>query len=149
LTLPQWQAPHCARLLVLTPVKILRLWLLVLLAVLLPVRGAMAGAMLCSPAGVGTQQELRTLHEHAADSSAQAGPHAGHHHLQAAHHDEAADPGHDKCNLCSAFCSLTPLLSDMPGVPPPLEVPAESFPDFSAPAPSFLSDGQERPPRSF
>jgi hypothetical protein len=129
----------------LTLVKILRLWLLVLLAVLLPVRGAMAGAMLCSPAGVGTQQELRTLHEQAADSSL----HAVHHHEEAAHHDDAADPGHDKCNLCSAFCSLTPLLSDMPGVPPPLEVPAESFPDFSAPAPSFLSDGQERPPRSF
>jgi hypothetical protein len=126
-------------------VKILRLWLLVLLAVLLPVRGAMAAAMLCPPAGVGTQQELRTVHDHAGDSHAQA----GHHHEGEAHHDEAADPGHDKCNLCSAFCSLTPLLSEQPGVPPPPDAPAASFPDFSAPAPSFLSDGQERPPRSF
>jgi hypothetical protein len=145
LTLPQWQAPQCTRLIVLAPVKILRLWLLVLLAALLPVRGAMAAAMLCPPAGVGTQQELRSNHEHEGASHA----HAEHHHEGAAHHDESADPGDEKCNLCSAFCSLTPLLSEMPGVPPPLEVPVESFPDFSAPAPSFLSDGQERPPRSF
>ena len=132
-------------LLVLAPVKILRLWLLVLLAALLPVRGAMAAAMLCPPASVGTQQEVRSDQEHDGASHA----HAEHHHDGAAHHDEAADPGHEKCNLCSAFCSLTPLLSEMPGVPPPLEVAAESFPGFSAPAPSFLSDGQERPPRSF
>ena len=124
--------------------KILRLWLLVVLATLLPVRGAMAAAMLCPPAGVGTQSEMHATHGDAADMHA----HAGHHHEAAAHHDEAPASGHDKCNLCSAFCSITPLLSDMPGVPPPLDVPSATFPDFSAPAASFLSDGQERPPRT-
>ena len=39
--------------------KHFRLWLLLLLAVLLPVRGAFAAAMFCPPAGVGTQSEVR------------------------------------------------------------------------------------------
>ncbi|MGM9488036.1 hypothetical protein [Ideonella sp. YS5] len=125
--------------------KILRLWLLVVLATLLPVRGAMAAAMLCPPSVIGGQGEMHATHDHqAADMQG----HSAHHHDAAASHDELPSSDHDKCNLCSAFCSITPLPSDMPGVPPPLDAPAASFPDFSAPAASFLSDGQERPPRS-
>jgi len=129
-------------------VKFLRLFLLVVLAALLPVRGAMAGFMLCPPVGAAQQAELQASGHEAHHEHPQAADHAAHHHEAAAHHDESPAPDHDQCNLCSAFCSLTPLPSAMPGVPPPLEVSAASFPDFAAPAPSFVCGGQERPPRS-
>ena len=128
--------------------KVLRLWLLVVLAVLLPIRGAMAAAMLCPPVGAAMPAELRASGHEAHHGHEQAGGQAMHHHEAAAHHDESPAPDHDQCNLCSAFCSLTPLPSAMPGVPPPLEVSAASVPDFAAPAPSFVCGGQERPPLS-
>ena len=70
---------------------------------------------------------------HDAGNSASAGHHAG---------------GFEKCNLCCDFCSITPLLSALPSVPAPRDLSSVSFPALFAPAPSFLSDGQERPPRS-
>jgi len=59
------------------------------------------------------------------------------------HHD-----GFGKCNLCCDFCSMTPLLSTQPSIPTPPNLSSVQFPDLFAPAPSFVSDGQERPPRS-
>jgi hypothetical protein len=139
-------------------VRTIRIWLLVLLAVLLPVRGAVAVAMLCPAASAGGQGSL-------AAATASAG--MDHHVVDAAHQGEHehADPqhaGHDsgtsgsghhadgfgKCNLCCDFCSMTPLLSTLPTIPTPQHLSSVSFPDLFAPAPSFLSDGQERPPRS-
>lgn len=97
-------------------------------------------------------------------SELRIGGHAGHHDMDQTvltdHHEAAHDhggtghhDGHDhgavdKCNMCSAFCSLTPLASDAPRMPEPAALPSVKFPDFSTPAPSFLSDGQERPPRT-
>lgn len=114
--------------------KLARIWLLLLLAVLLPLRGAVAAAMPC-----------------AAGSSGMHGAQAGHHGMashvagQGQAHDHGAA---DMCNMCSAFCSLTPLPSHAPALPEPEALPAVKFPDLSTPAPSFLSDGQERPPRT-
>ena len=127
--------------------KLLRICLLVLLATLLPIRGAMAAAMLCPPAGVGAHGEMRLM-EHDL---------AGHDHIDDAHahhqHDDGKQDGHgksaeDKCNLCSALCSLTPMLSETVGIQEPRDFIDASFPVLSVPAPSFLSDGEERPPRS-
>lgn len=75
-------------------------------------------------------------HQHAAHGSGMPAS-SGHH----------AD-GFGKCNLCCDFCSMTPLLSTLPTIPTPLNLASVSFPDLFAPAPSFVSDGQERPPRS-
>jgi hypothetical protein len=132
--------------------KSVRVWLLLLLALLLPVRGAVAAAMLCPIAGSGMQTEMQ-VQVSAADHAAHE---AMHEHKDA--HEHAASPVHsadhdhgkaaDRCNLCSAFCSLTPLVGGVPTVPTPLDLSSTAFPDFSAPSPSFLSDGQERPPRS-
>lgn len=137
--------------------KVIRIWLLVLLAALLPVRGAIAAAMLCPPAAAGTHSEMPRMdhgamagaHEyahqdHAQHEHADAGLHGDH----GGTHDDKGPTSHDKCNLCSACCSATPLLSTMPSVPQPHGLATASFPDVFAPAPSFLSDGQERPPRS-
>ena len=129
--------------------KSVRIWLLVLLAVLLPVRGAVAAAMLCPIAGAGVQTEVQMSSEYAAHEAMHQHQHQ---HQHAASHEHTADHDHassaDRCNLCSAFCSLTPLVGSVPTVAAPLDLAAVVFPDFSAPPPSFFSDGQERPPRS-
>ena len=126
-----------------------RVWVLVLLAVVLPMRGAMAAAMLCAPSnpGVTTQAPVPEAAAHH-----DAGEHVHHDRAPHAHgggaHDHHATASQDKCNLCSATCSLTPLLHHVAGVAPPCDLETASFPDLAAPAPSFLSDGQERPPRT-
>jgi len=134
-------------------VRIFRIWLLLLLAVMLPIRGAVAAAMLCPVAESGTQLELR-LHEHslghqAMDQAAKV-DHASMHldHTASGHHHDDGAGQPDTCNLCSAFCSVTALVSSLPTVLAPLDTAAASFPDLSAPAATFLSGGQDRPPRS-
>jgi len=81
------------------------------------------------------------------------GEHASHHadqHL----HDSAAPLHHhdhdgtDKCSLCASCCSATPLLTTFAPTIAQLEESAATFPRFQASAPTFVSDGQERPPRS-
>lgn len=127
--------------------KLLRIWLLVLLAALLPIRGAMAAAMLCPPA-VGPHG-----HQSVVGVSSHHGHEAAHVHQQATadaagaqhHHDGGS---HDKCSLCASCCSVVPLMSAFVDLPEPFGA-AERFPELSVPAASFVSDGQERPPRSF
>lgn len=129
----------------LTPLKLLRIALLLVLALLLPIRGAVAAAMLCPAAGADVSVEAPEPHHHAMadegadEAPADAGPH---------HHHAAQDGAPDKCNLCSACCSLSLLASSVPSVLPPLLVGTAGFPTLSVPAPTFLSDGQERPPRT-
>jgi hypothetical protein len=132
--------------------KTVRICLLLLLAVLLPIRGAVAAAMVCPVAGTGSQTEVR-VHDHA----------IGHHEVGSTgntdhsmhHEDGAGGDGHDgaasasdKCDLCSAFCSIPPLIETLPAAFKLPDAAAATFPPFSARAPSFLSDGPERPPRS-
>jgi hypothetical protein len=123
----------------------IRTWLLVLLTVLLPIRGAVAGAMLCPVAGSGVQSEV-ILH------GEKIGHHAEHesmpHDHGVGHHDHGGSAnGSDKCNVCSAFSSVTPLVSNLPTPFLAPDIAGASFPDFSAPATSFLRDGPERPPQ--
>jgi hypothetical protein len=146
--------PPCALRAKVKDVKAVRICLLVLLAVLLPIRGAVAAAMLCPVGSTGMQSELR-MHEHSAGHEAmdhgtvhERGS-EDHDHASADHHHEGQGQGSsDKCNTCAAYCCLTPLVSDIPMLPEPVGSTAIKFPQLSSPAPSFLSDGQERPPRS-
>ena len=130
-------------------VKTVRIWFLLLLAVLLPFRSAVAAAMLCPVGGPGVQSELRsgdcTPHH---DMGAMSPPEAAHDHGGAGH-----DAGHDhgavgKCTMCSAFCAWAPGVGNAPGLPEPAALAGVKFPSFSTPSPSFLSGGQERPPRT-
>lgn len=126
--------------------KTARLCLLILLSLLLPVHGAVAAAMLC-PAGSGHETTLNAAVV-ATDSHVAAGADHAQHHHEADTGGGHATAGAEKCNLCCDFCSMTPLLSSPPSIPVPRDLSAPTFPDLLAPAPSFLSDGQERPPRS-
>jgi hypothetical protein len=67
--------------------------------------------------------------------------------VDAGHHQSVADQ-HGQCSLCAACCSALPIVSALPTVGSPYGASGARFPDLFTPAPSFLSEGQERPPRS-
>ncbi|MGN6528895.1 MAG: hypothetical protein ACTHL8_21075 [Burkholderiaceae bacterium] len=123
--------------------RLLRVWLLVLLAILLPMRGAIAAASPCEGlAHHAPAQRMHTHHHmHAAvePDAASAADHG------AAHHDDA---GIDKCNLCASCCSATPMPMTFSPTVAALGDHVATFPLLQAAAPTFLSEGQERPPRS-
>lgn len=128
--------------------KFLRLWFLVLLAVLLPVRGAMAATMPCMPAGAGGHAEV-VVTGHVEAHAHHEGMDHGH---DAQVHEPTPDPqpghGHasqDKCNMCSASCSSPPLAGSFPAIDGPVVLSTATFPAVSAPAPTFQSGGQDRP----
>ena len=125
--------------------KSLRIWLLLLLAVLVPIRGAIAAALPCAGAG---------LAAHVGQAHA-AGPaqhhHAGHmshagHASPLAHTGEHGDDG--KCNPCASCCLGATLPATFSPAIAAIEQAGASFAVLQASAPTFLSDGQERPPRS-
>jgi hypothetical protein len=126
-------------------VKSLRIWLLLLLAVLLPIRGAIAAALPC--AGEGPPAHVGVAH---------ATGHAQHHHVGHVSHTghasplaHAGDHGDDgKCNLCASCCLGATLPTTFSPAIAALEQAGASFAVLQASAPTFLSDGQERPPRS-
>lgn len=82
-------------------------------------------------------QESAASHGCAASASGVDGAPAGHDHGSS-----------DACNACAAYCSLTPLLGTVPALSGPQDPVALRFASVAALAPSFVSDGQERPPRT-
>lgn len=129
--------------------KMLRMCLMLMLVVLLPWRGAVAAAMLCPPVSMPASHGAHGHHD-ASATPAVDGPAS----LQARHpdhqgQDNTPPPAADgKCQLCAATCALSTLPAPAPGLPHPPAVAASAFPPLVAPAPDFLSGGQERPPRS-
>ena len=132
-------------------VKKLRIWLLVLLAILLPVRGAVAASMLCEEPGALTST---ASHSH---QPAQ-GHTSAHDDVQPAqdvtHDDTLASYGKslggvDACNLCVVYCgSVTALVSQVLTVLAPVDLASTPITVFATAAPSFVPDGPERPPRT-
>ncbi|MFZ4289514.1 hypothetical protein [Variovorax sp. HJSM1_2] len=136
-----------------------RIFFLLLLALLLPIRGALAAAMLCgvsSPSGLtelsvgdGTigHEEMTVNMEHSHGAG-------GHEHESTKDVSDADLHGWQdhgatsKCNMCSAFCGLTLLVSNAPALNEPLDLAQVKHSDPAALSPSHISDGQERPPRT-
>ena len=132
--------------------KAARFLLLVLLAVLLPLRGALADVAHCATGSATTAADVSA-------PLAPPGPHGdahatGHHHAIEA---SQAPAGHlqageahaaDNCNLCTVSCSTTPFASAAPSLTAPASIAAGPYPALIAPPPSHSSEGQERPPRS-
>lgn len=113
--------------------KTFRLFLLLLLAVLLPVRGALAAAMPCE-----------SWAAMPGDTVAMAGEgHHEHHH----HEGSASSSAQDKCKHCAAcvFSPMTGSEAELPATPVPQGL---RYPAWSVSVTAFLSDGLERPPRS-
>jgi hypothetical protein len=129
-------------------VKQCRIWFLVLLAVLVPIRGAVAAAMLCpqgqheavvAPAAIGNTEEAAPCPHHHRAADAPALPDDG---GSTASADAAA------CTLCAACCSAASMVPSVPTVPLASGITAMAFPRSSASVPGFISGGQDRPPRS-
>ena len=132
--------------------RTVRALFVIFLALLLPLRGAVAGAMLC-PAGGASAAASSHMQHLAAHDDATAMHHDDGAHHDHAHHEQAqptsTSSSHDTgCNLCIAFCSMTPMPSAAPTIEPSTLSTTLSFPALQAPAPSFQSGGPDRPPRS-
>ncbi|WP_422823025.1 hypothetical protein [Variovorax humicola] len=103
--------------------------------------------MSCEPAGGAGQAAIHLHPSGQAQPDAVDHDHVAHEHGTTGEHANSGSAP-DKCNLCCDLCSLTPLLSSLPTVPLPQAVAAISFPDLFAPSPSYLTERQDRPPRS-
>jgi hypothetical protein len=136
-------------------VKKLRVVILVLLALLLPIRGAVAAAMLCPgdgsapssavaveqvhvamPVEHGLDEERATAHHHSSDGAA-------------SDHDASVSDGHPTaCQLCASGCCLTPLAFAPPSVQARVLTTSAVSRALTLNIPDFESGGQDRPPRT-
>jgi hypothetical protein len=128
-------------------VKLLRILLLVLLAVLVPLRGAIAAAAVC-PDGAPHFHSASGKHMHMHGNSA-----GGMEHLHAIADVEPAHQAHvehdsGKCSVCCASCTASANAPTFALTVVPLEASSSKFPPLTAGVPAFVSEGQERPPRS-
>ena len=126
--------------------------ILLLVALLLPFRGAMAaGGMLCHSGGGSPPAAAQTMaseHSHESHQVSDVHKHGHGEHARSAKADSHSGTDSPSCNLCSAVCSAPPLPS--PGIglnafPPP---GAERFPATSSVCSTVALDGLERPPRT-
>lgn len=126
--------------------KLVRILFSLLLASLLPLQGAVAAAMSCpheltSPQAheVSQPEDSVVDHEQMLDGEGMEHP---------PHPSHAAKVA-GKCGLCAACCSGAALASSWPTDIRFIPTAAAAFPVTRSLAASFLSDGPERPPRSF
>ena len=135
--------------------KNLRFVILVLLALLLPIRGAMAAAMLCPGEGSGTTAVV-AIEEDDVAMPAEPGLHneqaTAHHHSsdgEAFDGDTSVSDGHPTaCQVCASGCCLTPLVFAPPSLQARVLAASGAFPALSLAIAAFESGGQDRPPRT-
>jgi hypothetical protein len=140
-------------------VKSFRIVVLLLMALLIPVRGAVAATMLCAGAGepptpVAVEHVHHAMHGDQtapADHPDHAGPADQVDHAMTA----GSDTDHDgsglhagACQVCASDCHAVPLAAAAPSLDGPILTASAAFPAFKAPAPAFQSGGQDRPPRT-
>ncbi|OYT89168.1 MAG: hypothetical protein CFE46_01695 [Burkholderiales bacterium PBB6] len=140
--------------------KHLRVLLLVLLTVLLPVRGAVAAAMLCSGGGVmaaaanaapapmvvGHCDEARLAVFNMAAQDAGSPDSSAH--TEAADDADSSSPHAGACPFCAGGCNLTPLAFAPPSVEAVAPANTAHFPELTTRVAARYPDGQERPPRT-
>jgi hypothetical protein len=133
-------------------VKSLRTFILVLLTVLLPIRGAVAAAMLCP----GEKAMASTFaaaappeHDKHASHGMQAHHSATHGHAHGGASDESPSDGHaTACQFCAGGGCVTPLAFAPPSVQSPRVTASAAFPELTARISAYHTDGQDRPPRT-
>lgn len=125
--------------------KMLRLWLLVLLAVLVPLRGTFAAAAVC-PDGVPHAASSKPLQGQGAPTAAMAHAHVGA--ATASAQGAHLDHGGGKCSVCCASCTASANAPTFTWTVVPLDASSSEFPRLTAGVPAFVSESPERPPRS-
>jgi hypothetical protein len=142
-------------------VKYLRTILVVLLTVLLPMRGAVASAMLCPgqvPAGsegaaaahaqrAMPEGQAMTLHHEPAVPCG-AHDHADEYAPMQAHDDATPASHAGACLFCAGGCCVAPLAFAPPSVQSPPLASTAAFPALIVRVAAYQSGGQDRPPRS-
>ena len=117
----------------------LRSFILVLLALLLPVRGVVAATLMYPQAvEAGSAAEV--------DVGAHHDDHGLHHAGPAS--DEAQCEGMQAktCHFCASACCMAAIVGEPPSLGAVALPEPAGFPALAAPAASHFSDGQERPP---
>lgn len=109
--------------------KRFRVWLLVLLCVVLPLRGALATTLVCPTMASG----VLSLSLPAPAPHCQDGP---------------GEPTPTPCAHCVTACTATPMPTVALEVPAPADLSGATFPAPSLPDANFVGEGLERPPRS-
>ncbi len=131
--------------------KLARFWLLIVLALLLPLRGALAQVLPCT--GGHGEPVVQALEGHRAALAHAAGPHG--HAVGHAHSDadsgpvESASAGDDhpgQCSACASCCTGVPVPSLAGAVVPEPASCATRFPSWSAPVPGVVPERLDRPP---
>lgn len=127
--------------------KHLRIFILVLLALVLPVRGAVAAAMLC-PEGVGTGVvALVAEHGH---QDRQVDEVVSHHHGMDSTIDDSSLGEHvSTCQFCPSGCCTASMVGTVASSGQPSLNSSVSYPALTVPSPAFQAGGQDRPPRTF
>ena len=130
-----------------------RTFVLVLLTVLLPLRGAVAAGMLCPQAeGTRTTNVAAEPVNHGmhADHEMQADLSAAHHHASADASGEETSHAHHpaNCHACAGSCCMASMVATVPSLGLPKLTALVTFPALKAPRPAFSSGGQDRPPRT-
>jgi len=133
-------------------VKSIRILVLLLVAFLLPLRGAVAASMLCTE-GSGTPVTTVAPHAdhdlHGAHSAhAEHADHAGTVDSHAPTDDPTSADHSGTCHVCATGCSAAPFATAPPSLDGPMLTASVTFPALAAPAPAFHCEGQERPPRT-
>jgi hypothetical protein len=133
-------------------VKHFRIFILVLMSLLLPIRGAVAATMLCpegegpSTAAVVAEQghhDMRADHEMHADHA------ASHHHDTGATHDDSSSGEHPtNCHFCASGCCMASMVGTAPSLGAACLTSSITVPALTTRIPAFQSDGQDRPPRT-
>lgn len=143
-------------------VKSIRALVLLLVALLLPIRGAVAATMVCPEMGGTGQRLAATAHAHQTLHLGGADAVVDHHHgdaqARAGHQTHGApDPAatdapdgavSDTCHICASGCGVAALLTAFPSPWVATLVARALFPSVSLPALDFQLDGQDRPPRT-
>jgi hypothetical protein len=127
----------------------LKACLLLLVMLLLPVRGAMAGmGLLCQhvpqPAQTVAQHAAHAHDQHAVQQGANGVRDPG----EFAHHDHGDRSAADSCNLCVSVCSTPPLAFVAVRVPAPPNEGELVFPPVDLARLSYLTGALDRPPRT-
>lgn len=121
-------------------VKYARLFLLALLCVLLPIRGAMALTMSCATGAATGASAAVTPSAH--------DPHAGHRMHTAPDPTAMAGDHPATCALCASGCCLASMVGAAVSLAEPVPAAPAQFAAFAPRILAFQSDGQERPPRT-
>lgn len=133
--------------------KHLRTFILILLAVLLPIRGAVAAAMLCpgEAATIGTTAVAEQGH-HDMHTGHNMDEHytATHDHSHGHPSDGSSSGAHPPaCQFCAGGgCCVTPLAFAPPSVASPMLIASAAFPVLTARVTVYYPDGQDPPPRT-